>query len=87
MAFLDHPEQIKELRAEAERNNPLLKLSLGDLVRKMSLLAYENPDVFKSREEITDGSMHDYNLYQSLIHELGMREEKYTRVPLSEMRY
>ncbi len=82
----DRLEQSKRELELAVKKNPLLKLSLGDLVKEMNILSCENPDVLKSREEISDESMEDYQQYQSLVDELNRREKGYTGVPLSEMR-
>ena len=92
MTTIDDIDDANKRKAEAEKRNPLLKLSLGELVREMQVIAVKDPNVLSTPEMIEKAmqqfipqqrdflikeSMKNYEYYMSLIEDLKRREEEY----------
>lgn len=82
MVRLDQVQDAQRRRREAEERNPLLKLSLGELVKEMQLIATKNPGVLEPREHLlnipTDQwNLAEYKKYDAIMEELDRREKEY----------
>ncbi|HLA22964.1 MAG TPA: hypothetical protein VJZ93_00305 [Candidatus Nanoarchaeia archaeon] len=77
MATHESIRRVREEKEEAERRNPLLKLSLGELVMGMQRISSMDKNVFLPEEKVPEGSRENYRSYNSLIKELNNREARY----------
>jgi|TARA_Y100000034_G_scaffold129642_1_gene186478 hypothetical protein len=69
-------KMAEEIREE-EKINPLLKKSLGELIRDMQIMVSEDPNVLRPREEVPTISLDRHEKYQEIVEELGRRESNY----------
>jgi len=81
MATIDDVNRKSEEKIRAEEKNPLLKLKLGELVREMQKIAFEDSIVLTLPEnrvnEVPEHSMEMFKRYYELSKELDRREEEY----------
>ena len=92
MTTVEDVNEKSEEKRRAEERNPLLKLTLGELVREMQVIVTKDPNVLTTPEVIATAmqplipslrdfrikeSMINYEKYTSIIKELDRREEEY----------
>ena len=63
--------------AERSHRNPLLRLTLGELVAEMIDLRLRDPDINKPENEIPESSKDNHQRYNNLIKELTLREREF----------
>lgn len=74
-------EELSRRRKIAEENNPLLKLSLGELVMKMQLIAINYPEILLNQNHDIEYNLIDnkfFKEYMGIVKELERREIEYT---------
>ncbi|MBU1199219.1 MAG: hypothetical protein KKF46_03960 [Nanoarchaeota archaeon] len=89
MALRNDLKREYERKAWEERvkKNPLLTLSLGDLVMEMHKIYAADPYVVKPEDQVPESSLENRTRYHAIVKELNKREFEYTRVPISERRF
>jgi len=80
MTVMNDPKRDYQRRLWEERvkENPLLTLSLGDLVTELFKVYSLDPNVIKPKDEIPKGSLSNYKQYRAVVDELNSRERRYS---------
>jgi hypothetical protein len=84
MALMNENDPLWKFRhkqgEEEIKKNPLLAMSLGDLVAELHKTYALDPNVIKPESEIPEESLSNYKKYRAIINQLNAREGKYTEI-------
>jgi hypothetical protein len=77
MATIEDLEKRAEEYKEKLHENPLLKLTLGELISEMQKLYAFDPNVVKPEDQVPESSRENYERYNKIIKEIALREREY----------